>query len=125
MPCQVLVSYLSGRPTGDIIAVLPSDHVFSKLETLEGWLSASVDNARDNWPRSFTRIVVTDKTEAELAYLTNPLMVIGANGLVPSVDDQYFFTVPAAGTDEYLALNTEGEITCSWSVAALFLQERG
>ena len=117
MPCQILVAYLCATK-GEIVAVLPGDHVFGALETL------AAHGDRDTWNRHFTVVRVTDKSKSELAHLVRRLPIAGGVEPIPGTTGRYWFDSPAPSDPEYSPLNDTGEIECAWSTAAAFLRER-
>ena len=116
MPCQILVSYQSARPVGDIIAVVDADHVWGKYESLSAWESGESENTRANWPRGFTVVKVKDRTHLELGHLSEKNLETG-NGV-------YYLRVPLEGTEEYESLNTTGEYECSFDKVEQYLGRR-
>jgi hypothetical protein len=118
MPCQILVSYQSSKPVGEVVDVVADSHQFSASEQLTA--------GSGEWTRLFTVIIIRDKTAAELLYLKSPLLLAGTTKptLHPSNLGSWYFGVPPLGTPEYTALNATGEIECDWATAAKFLLER-
>lgn len=116
MPCQLLVSYQSGRPTGDIVAVVDADHQWGRYESLSRWLAVNINHTRDNWPRSFTVVKVTDRDQADLAHLSEKPIETGIS--------RYYLGVPESGTPEYLSLVQFGEYECAFSEVEAYLMER-
>lgn len=116
MACQLLVSYQSFRPTGDIVAVVGADHQWGRYESLERWLAVNIYHTAENWPRKFTVVKVTDRTAEQLAYLAEKPIETGVS--------RYYLGVPAVGTPEYASLASTGQYECAFSEVETYLMER-
>lgn len=115
MPCQILVSYQSSRPTGDIVVVASDSHQWGRYESLARWLEDDPQNTTDNWPRKFTVIKCLDRSPEDLAYLKSK----DFNGA-----GVYYLVVPPTDTPEYLQLSQTGEFSGVWADIAPYLLER-
>lgn len=116
MPCQILVSYQSGRPTGDIVAIVDDAHKWGRYESLDAWVADNPEsNTLENWPRKFTVIKVSDRDVSELEYLKD--RPVGREG-------KYYLGVPSSGTPEYTELATTGAFSGPWSKVSPYLMER-
>lgn len=127
MPCQIVVSYQSGVPTGEIVAIVDDLHQWTANETLSEWVALDpVNNGRDNWHRRFTLVKVTDKNKDELEHLLEPLMLLGAAEPTPHPSGlkRWYFGVPQLGEPAYDSLNQTGEIVCDFAFASTYLRER-
>ena len=113
MPCQILVSNKSGLPKAEIVVVVDGDHLWSKNETLLNWQKDG--ESFESWPRTFSLVIVTDKTEEELRYL---------QGYNSAGDRQWFFIEPEQTTDEWSELYLTGQTERPWSVVSSFIGER-
>lgn len=113
---QILVSYQSYRPTGDIVAVVDDDHQWGRYESLACWLAVNVYHTAENWPRKFTVVKVTDRTTEQLAYLAEKPIETGIS--------RYYLGVPTAGTPEYESLATTGQYECAFAEVEGYLMER-
>lgn len=71
--CKLLVRTVDGENAhrymrGDVVAVLPDDHVFGRMESLAVWTAEGLDPAK--WPGGFAVVDLTGMTvEAGAAYL--------------------------------------------------------
>lgn len=114
---KITVSYLSGRPTGDIIEVQPYDAYEAAFSSLDGWIAADPENHnRDNWPRKFTKLIVADKTHEELAFLRERS---DSTGIA-----RYYFVVPPSDSEQYAQLNQTGRFVANWADYEPYLRSR-
>ncbi|MCP4987592.1 MAG: hypothetical protein GY928_16495 [Colwellia sp.] len=121
MPCQILISNKSSLPSGYIVALLDSDHIFSPNETFNAWVRGGNNPAE--WGRSFTLVKITDKTRDELLFLLDPYVING--GIEPiSNGRKYSFVEPSKDSALYKMLLDDGESETAWSIAEPYLVER-
>lgn len=118
---QILVANNCAVLRGEIIAIRDDDHVWTKHETLQAWLTAG--EPVETWPRHFSLVIVTDKTAAELAHLT-ALHLVEVNGELQATGNAAYFTEPAAETALYQALLNDGQVAVPYSMAEQYLAWR-
>ena len=113
MPCQILVSNKSSVERADIIALFDGDHKWGARETMSAWVLAG--NNKEDWDRSFSLVIVTDKTKSDLSYLSDTL---------PNEKSKYYFAEPVNTDPLYIELFINGQVSRPFDVVTTYIRER-
>ncbi len=106
MGCALLFSNAAPSGTyGGILEVLDSGHVFTKNERLSLWLADG--NSFGSWSHYFTIVYITDKSQQELAYLS----------------EGYGFSIPPVDHPDFLEMATTGEMSRLFSEVEHYVGE--
>jgi len=111
MACKALVSNISGIAKGEILAILPMDHEFSSVESMEEFLT--VGGNFEDWSRLFSIVIISDKAYEECTYLDDYLP--------DQITKKYHFIPPLQGTDEWDELYQYGQITRTYDEIMMFI----
>lgn len=121
MQAQVLISNQSGIASGEIVTVEDISHKFSSTEILREFLLSG--GLYEDWSRLFSLLIITDKSAAEMKYLTDVNTPIGEDG-EPYIEKAHYFIQPDTNAELYNQLLTKGEVSAPFSVVSQYLRSR-
>ena len=113
MPCIILVSNKSGLPKGEIVSILDDSHVFSAKESMQVHKARGGSSA--SWGRTFSSVIVNDKTKEELFYLLD-----GNDEAIK----KYHFVEPDKTNPLYVQLFNNGQVSADFNTVNMFIVER-
>lgn len=111
MLAKALVSNISGIAKGEIVIIVPLDHEFSHVESMQEFIKSG-GNFED-WSRLFSIVYFSDKTFEECKHLDDYLP--------DQVTKKYYFIPPLQGTPEWNELYQTGEITSTYEEIMQFI----
>lgn len=119
MTCaQLLVGNRVGSK-GEIACLTTLNNLWTHNETLAAWSVEFPTRPVSEYHRNFALITISDKTESELLYLTEPLVIDGT-----PEKSKWYFVEPAKDSPDWAELFTTGEITKTWVELSPYLKER-
>lgn len=121
MPSQILVSNKSNVAQSEIMLIVDADHQWTKNESMQAWIDSG-EKAED-WGRSFSLVIVTDRTKEELSFLLDSL-VTEVDGELTAVVNKYYFSQPNVDSDLYKALLNTGQVSAPFSLVSSYIIER-
>lgn len=116
---QILVNNSIALSKGEISVIADDARGWTHNETLKQWLIKFPNTPISEYHRNFALIKVTDKSQSELSYLTEPLMVNGN-----PVSLKWYFVEPDETSIEWKELFTKGEISKTFNELLPHLRER-
>ena len=116
---QILINNSIALSKGEISVIADDARGWTHNETLKQWLIKFPNSHIYEYHRNFALIKVTDKSQSELSYLTEPLMVNGNPGSL-----NWYFVEPDETSIEWEELSTKGEISKTFNELLPHLRER-
>lgn len=116
---QILVNNSAASSKGEISVISGDDREWTHNETLSQWLIKFPNRPTAEYHRNFALIKVTNKTQDELAYLTEPLVVDG-----DPVGNKWYFIEPEKTSEEWRELFTTGEASKTFAELLPYIKER-
>jgi len=118
MSCIIRVNNKVGVK-GDISGIAESYPNMTENESLSAWVSIHGTSNLEDYHRNFSYVTVTDKTQTELAYLTEPLIIDG-----DPVSGKWYFVEPPTDNPDWIELFQTGEVSRPWADVSPYLRER-
>jgi len=121
MPCQILVANLCAVPKAEWISLVDGEHQWAKNETMQAWVTSGEDV--DDWPRTFSLVVISDRSLEEMEWFRGKL-VVDIDGTLTATDNKYHFTQPDPESEFFQSLYFNGEVTVTFAELEHFIVER-
>ena len=121
MACQILVSNLCAVPKTEWITLVDHDHDWTKNETMQAWIDSG--EAIEAWSRSFSLVIITDRTLEEMEWFTEKL-IENIDGTLTATQNKYHFSQPDPESDFFQQLYFTGQVSATYAEVEPFIVER-
>lgn len=92
-----------------LLAVLDDSISFHKKETMQAHINHY--GSSDGWAYQFSLVIITDKTKAELDYLTEEIYLEPSDEVI----NKYTFLEPEYDTPDYWVMRNTGQIELTFA----------
>ena len=121
MPCQVLIANICAVPKAEWLLLAGDEHVWTKNETMQSWINSG--GTIDSWGRSFSLVIITDRTLEEMEWFTDKL-IEDVDGTLTATQNKYHFTQPDPQSAFFQHLYFTGQVSATYAEVEPFIVER-